>query len=226
MTYHILKHAGLDVGLAGNVGQSLAAQVAKQAHQVYVVELSSFQLDGMYTFRSDVAVLTNITPDHLDRYGYQFENYVNSKFRILNNMKSTDFFIYQEDCSVVREKLLNMEVIPQVAGFTYGEKATCSDTTSGAWMEGDVLAVRLKGQEYRIDKKQITIQGRHNVYNAMAAILVSLQMGIEANQITEALQTFPQVEHRLETVREKNGVTYINDPKRRMWIQLGKRWIV
>ena len=213
LTYHILKHAGLDVGLAGNVGQSLAEQVAKQAHQVYVVELSSFQLDGMYTFRSDVAVLTNITPDHLDRYGYQFENYVNSKFRILNNMKSTDFFIYQEDCSVVRKKLLNMEVIPQVAGFTYGEETICSDATSGAWMEGDVVVVRLKDKVYRIDKKQITIQGRHNVYNAMAAILASLQMGVEANQITEALQTFPQVEHRLETVREKDGVIYINDSK-------------
>lgn len=212
LTHHILKTAGMDVGLAGNVGRSLAAQVAENAHPLYVVELSSFQLDGMFRFRADVAVLTNITPDHLDRYNHKFENYVASKFRILNNMRPQDLFVYGADSEAVQQKLQTVKVVPQMAGFTYGE---CREKgqAGGAWMEGDEVVVRWEEKEFRIDRKEISIQGRHNVYNAMAAVLACLRLGVSSEKMAEGLRTFPQVEHRLETVRVVDGVTYVNDSK-------------
>lgn len=209
LTHHILTRAGWDAGLAGNVGQSLAAQVAENAHSLYVVELSSFQLDGMFRFRADVGILTNITPDHLDRYDHKFENYIDSKFRILNNMGSGDLFIYGEDSEAVMDKLRSVEINPLAAGFTNDNR----QAENGAWMEGDLLVARLEGREYRIDRKEISIQGRHNVYNAMAAILACMRLGIPDADLTAGLHTFPQVEHRLETVEVIDGVTYINDSK-------------
>lgn len=209
LTHHILSRAGVDAGLAGNVGRSLAAQVAEDAHPVYVVELSSFQLDGMFRFRADVAVLTNITPDHLDRYDHKFENYIDSKFRILNNMRPEDLFIYGRDSEAVRQKLTDMEIVPQEAGFSYGEERT----GNGAWMEGNMVVAALDGRQFRIPKGEISIQGRHNVYNAMAAILACMRMGVPDEKLAEGLRTFPQVEHRLETVELIDGVTYINDSK-------------
>lgn len=208
LLYHILQHAGYDVGLAGNVGNSLAAQVAENLHRVYVVELSSFQLDGMFRFRCDTAILTNITPDHLDRYDYKFENYANSKFRILNNMRKEDLFIYGYDCDVVREKVEQGEVVPEAVGFTYSDNSGLN-----ARMDGNMVIARLGNREFRIAKQDITIQGRHNVYNAMAAILASLKAGVSDEDLRKGLMTFPQVEHRLETVDVVNGVTYINDSK-------------
>lgn len=208
LTHHILTHAGVDAGLAGNVGRSLAAQVAEDAHGVYVVELSSFQLDGMFRFRADVAVLTNITPDHLDRYDHKFENYIDSKFRILNNMRPADLFIFGADSEAVQNKLKTLQVAPEMAGFTSG-----GEVANGAWMEGNSVVVRLGDRTFAIDKNEISIKGRHNVYNAMAAILACLRMGLSAEAIAEGLRTFPQVEHRLETVAVKDGVTYINDSK-------------
>ncbi len=209
LTHHILSRAGVDAGLAGNMGRSLAAQVAEDAHPVYVVELSSFQLDGMFRFRADVAVLTNITPDHLDRYDHKFENYIDSKFRILNNMRPEDLFIYGRDSEAVRQKLTDMEIVPQEAGFSYGEERT----GNGAWMEGNMVVAALDGRQFRIPKGEISIQGRHNVYNAMAAILACMRMGVPDEKLAEGLRTFPQVEHRLETVELIDGVTYINDSK-------------
>ena len=208
LLYHILKEAGYDVGLAGNVGNSLAAQVADNLHRVYVVELSSFQLDGMFRFRCDTAILTNITPDHLDRYDYKFENYANSKFRIMNNMRAEDLFIYGYDCDVVRERVEQGKVVPEAVGFTYS-----ADSRLNAWMDGDIVVARLGERTFRIDKKEITIQGRHNVYNAMAAILAALKAGVSDADLRKGLTTFPQVEHRLETVDVIDGVTYINDSK-------------
>lgn len=208
LLYHILQHAGYDVGLAGNVGNSLAAQVAENLHRVYVVELSSFQLDGMFRFRCDTAILTNITPDHLDRYDYKFENYANSKFRILNNMRKEDLFIYGYDCEVVREKVEKGGVVPEAVGFTYSDNLGLN-----ARMDGNMVIARLGGREFRIAKQDITIQGRHNVYNAMAAILASLKAEVSDEELRKGLMTFPQVEHRLETVDVVNGVTYINDSK-------------
>lgn len=211
LTHHILTHNGLDAGLAGNVGRSLAAQVAEQAHALYVVELSSFQLDGMSGFRADIGVLTNITPDHLDRYDHKFENYIDSKFRILNNMRPEDLFIYGQDSDAVRQKLSAVKVVPEMAGFTYG--GAKGEGVPGAWMEGNDLVAKLDGREFRIDKDQITIKGRHNVYNAMAAILACMRLGLPEGQISAGLRSFPQVEHRLETVAVVDGVVYINDSK-------------
>lgn len=208
LTHHILAQAGIDAGLAGNVGRSLAAQVAENAHDLYVIELSSFQLDGMFEFRADIAVITNITPDHLDRYDHKFENYIDSKFRILNNMRPQDLFIYGQDSEAVRNKLEKVRVIPEMVGFTYEE-----EPGMGAWMEGQEIVVRLADAVFRIDKDQVSIKGRHNVYNAMAAILACMRLGISNEAIADGLRTFPQVEHRLETVAIKNGVTYINDSK-------------
>ena len=215
LTRHILTTAGIDAGLAGNVGRSLAAQVAEDAHPLYVVELSSFQLDGMFDFRADIAVLTNITPDHLDRYDHKFENYIDSKFRILNNMRPQDLFIYGLDSEAVGHKLRQVKVVPRMAGFTYADRSIWEKNAcrSGAWMEGEEVVVRLENRQFRIAKQEISIQGRHNIYNAMAAILACMQVGVSDEKIAEGLRTFPQVEHRLETVRVVEGVTYINDSK-------------
>lgn len=208
LTKHILDTAGMDAGLAGNVGFSLAAQVAENAHPLYVIELSSFQLDGMYDFKADVAVLTNITPDHLDRYDFKFENYINSKFRILQNMRAEDLFIYGYDSDVVREKVESLSIVPQAAPFTYLDKEDCA-----AYMDGNMLVAKESGRVFSIDKNEITIKGRHNVYNAMCAILACMRLGVSNEKIAEGLKTFPQVEHRLETVLVRDGVTYINDSK-------------
>lgn len=208
LLHHILSSAGYDAGLAGNVGNSLAAQVAEGRHQMYVVELSSFQLDGMFRFKADIGILTNITPDHLDRYEYKFENYINSKFRILNNMDGDGLFIYGFDSDTVRERVEKMTIIPVQSGFTYTDNRACQ-----AYMQGNTLQVNWGGRTFAIDKNLITIKGRHNVYNAMAAILACLKIGVSDEDIRKGLTTFPQVEHRLETVAEVEGVTYINDSK-------------
>ncbi len=208
LTHHILTRAGVDAGLAGNVGKSLAAQVAGGEHELYVIELSSFQLDGMFDFRADVAVITNITPDHLDRYDHRFENYINSKFRILNNMRPEDLFIYGIDSEAVYKTMQMVQVVPESVGFTWDEHSGM-----GAGMEGDVIVARLGEKEFRINKQEVSIKGRHNIYNAMAAILACMRLGLPNEAIAEGLRTFPQVEHRLETVAVRNGVTYINDSK-------------
>lgn len=205
---HILDTAGIDAGLAGNVGFSLAAQVAADAHPLYVIELSSFQLDGMFDFRADVAVLTNITPDHLDRYDFKYENYINSKFRILQNMRSEDLFVYGYDSDAVREKVRELDIVPAQAPFTYLDKKDCA-----AYMDGNRLTARESGRVFSIDKNEISIKGRHNIYNAMCAVLACMRLGVDNEKIAEGLRSFPQVEHRLETVLVKDGVTYINDSK-------------
>jgi len=209
LIHHILSCAGMDAGLAGNVGKSLAAQVAVNAHSVYVVELSSFQLDGMFRFKADVAVLTNITPDHLDRYDHRFENYVDAKFRILQNMTSADLFIYGKDSEAVAEKSRHLVLHPETAPFTYGRTLD----GNGAYCEGEWMVARLDGKEVRININEISLKGRHNVYNAMAAILACMRMGLDERTILDGLRSFPQVEHRLETVVCKDGVTYVNDSK-------------
>lgn len=205
---HILDTAGIDAGLAGNIGHSLAAQVAEDAHSLYVIELSSFQLDGMFDFKADVAILTNITPDHLDRYDNKFENYINSKFRILNNMSADDLFIFGFDSEEVRKKVENTAIVPQKLPFTYSENKDCA-----AHMEGSVLHVLLDEKEFFVHKDEISIKGRHNIYNAFAAIAACMRLGVSNEKIAEGLRSFPQVEHRLETVLVKDGITYINDSK-------------
>ena len=166
-------------------------------------------MDGMSRFKADVAVITNITPDHLDRYDHKFENYADAKFRILQNMDADGMFIYGRDCDVVRERVDAMQSAPQCAGFTYGPQLL----KDGAHMEGDMVVVQWEGRRFSVDKADISIKGRHNVYNAMAAILACMRMGLTDDAIRRGLKSFPQVEHRLETVAEKQGVVYINDSK-------------
>lgn len=196
------------MGLAGNVGHSLAAQVAENKHSMYVVELSSFQLDGMYEAKADIAILTNITPDHLDRYDYKFENYVDSKFRVLQNMTQEDLYIYSGDCPNIANKLKTFELSTEACAFTYDNKKSCT-----ALMNGDDVVINYGNRHFSISKDRISIKGRHNVYNAMAASIACMKLGLGDEQLISALESFPQVEHRLETVCVKNGVTYINDSK-------------
>ena len=203
LTHHILSQGCVDAGLAGYVGKSLASKVAVKAHGVYVVELSSFQLDGMFCFKADVAVITNITPDHLDRYDHKFENYADAKFRILQNMNADGMFIYGMDCDVVRKRVETLKPVSSCAGFTYGTEPL----KNGAYMEGNTVVVQWEGRRFSVDKADISIRGRHNVYNAMAAILVCLRIGLTDDAIRRGLKSFPQ------TVAVKQGVTYINDSK-------------
>ncbi|MDR0765712.1 MAG: UDP-N-acetylmuramoyl-L-alanine--D-glutamate ligase [Odoribacteraceae bacterium] len=208
LLYHLLRRGGLDVGLAGNVGHSLAARVATDPHAAYVVELSSFQLDGMSRFHCDTAILTNITPDHLDRYGGRFERYVDSKFRVLQNARPRDLFIYGTDCDAVRERVSRTRIVPRAARFTCHD-----DPGQDAWMSGDRLLARHEGRLFSIDRREISIQGRHNMYNAQAAVLAAMKAGVGDDDLRRGLATFPPVEHRLERVAVVNGVTYINDSK-------------
>ncbi|MDR0983041.1 MAG: UDP-N-acetylmuramoyl-L-alanine--D-glutamate ligase [Culturomica sp.] len=217
LTHHLLSTSGMDVGLAGNVGYSLAAQVAEDAHPAYVVELSSFQLDGMTKFKADIAVITNITPDHLDRYDHKFENYAASKFRILQNMDADGLFIYGADCPMTSKLAASSEIVPPTACFTYSDAENIPVATQNlsgyAYMEGNVLTAKLGEKTFTIDKNKISIKGRHNVYNAMAAVITAMKVGIDNEKIAEGLQSFPQVPHRMETVGEHNGIIYINDSK-------------
>ncbi len=209
LTHHLLASAGLDARLAGNVGRSLAAQVAEDLAipKFYVVELSSFQLDGMFDFRADIAIITNITPDHLDRYDHSFDKYAAAKFRILQNMRPSDLFIYGADSEAVKERVERMEIVPEKAPFSY------RDRNVSARMEGDMMVVEYGGKRFEIDKDRISIKGRHNLYNAMAATLAAMRVGLSSEQIAKGLESFPQVEHRLESVCEREGVLYINDSK-------------
>ena len=208
LTYHILCEAGYKVGLAGNVGKSFAWQVAEQEFDYYVIELSSFQLDGMYDFRADVAILLNITPDHLDRYEYKFQNYIDSKFRILQNMTKEQTFVYWSEDPVVKAELAKREISASQAPFTIehieGNKA---------WIEGEELIIDFENEPLKVNINDITIKGTHNMYNSMAAAVAANIMGVKNETIRRSLATFQGVEHRLEYVATIRGVRYINDSK-------------
>ena len=209
LTYHILKNAGINVGLAGNVGQSLALQVARDKHDVYVIELSSFQLENMYDFRANIAVILNITPDHLDRYDYKMQNYINAKFRILNNQTPQDAFIYWQDDPVIRRQLEQIRIEAQLFPFAEhkeeGAKAYVDD-------ESD-LVITTPETSLNMPRAEISLNGLHNLYNSMAAALSACILDIDKDEIREALSDFEGVEHRLEYAGTVNGVRYINDSK-------------
>ncbi|EJW95657.1 UDP-N-acetylmuramoylalanine--D-glutamate ligase [gut metagenome] len=207
LIYHILKKAGLDVGLAGNIGHSLALQVAEAPHEYYVIELSSFQLDGMYKFRANVAVLLNITPDHLDRYDFCMQNYVDSKMRIIRNQQAEDTFIYWKQDEYIDKELSKYNVISNVYAFADAPQPQLA----GAICEGNLKLEQ--PQKVSMPVEQIGIRGKHNMRNAMAAALATLAAGADWEKVQEGLADFPGVEHRLERVREVNGVQYINDSK-------------
>jgi UDP-N-acetylmuramoylalanine--D-glutamate ligase len=209
LTYHILQHAGIDVGLAGNVGKSLALQVAREPHQVYVVELSSFQLDNMYSFKANIAVLLNITPDHLDRYNYEMQNYVNAKFRILQNLTATDAFIYWKDDPVVAAQLKNIETEANLYPFAEHRE---EDTAAYIDAENDLIFNTGK-TSLTMPRADLALNGLHNIYDSMAAGLSACLLNIKKDDIREALSDFHAVEHRLEPVETINGVKWINDSK-------------
>ncbi len=208
LTYHILKEAGIDVGLAGNVGNSLALQVATDPHEVYVIELSSFQLDNMYEFKANVAVLLNITPDHLDRYDYKMENYVAAKFRIIRNQTQDDVFIYWQDDPVIAAQLKQLNIEARQMPFTANDEPECA-----AYIHNGVMHFDVDGKHWTIDKNDLSLPGLHNIYNSMAAGISATVMNIQDEDIRKALGNFQAVEHRLEYVRTLDGVRYINDSK-------------
>ena len=206
LIYHIFREAGLDVGLAGNIGNSLALQVAQGDRDYYIVELSSFQLDNMYEFRANVAVLLNITPDHLDRYGYNMQNYVDAKLRILQNQQPDDAFVYWNDDPIIKKELPKYrhgklypfaeERHEGAAAYTHEEKLIFTEPTP-----------------FNMELEELSLTGKHNLYNSMAAGISANVAGIRKETIREALGTFAGVEHRLEKVATVNGVEYINDSK-------------
>ena len=212
LTYHILKKAGYNVGLGGNVGKSFALQVAREKHDYYVLELSSFQLDNMYSFTADVAVLLNITPDHLDRYDYSFDKYTASKFRITQNQTSSNFFIYNNDDEVIAKYLSTHKTGSTLIPFSIKKKIE----GDGAYLDENNLTLNYKpnqNQPLIMTIEQLALQGKHNVYNSMAASLASRIVDVRKEIIRESLQDFQNVEHRLEFVASINGIEFINDSK-------------
>ncbi len=232
LTYHILKNAGLNVGLAGNVGESFAKQVINDTFDYFVLELSSFQLDNCFKFKADVAILLNITPDHLDRYDYNFQNYIESKFRILQNMGSADDFIYYQQSEALIGELskrndLNVNCLPvsivpeaSVAQPPMGEFKSDSETPQsgvmglqGGSLQNDILHIQYQQQSFDFPISELPIKGSHNAINAMCAVLACKSLGLDNEQITAGLKSFQSVEHRLEPCGEIKGVKYINDSK-------------
>lgn len=211
LTYHMLKKAGYNVGLGGNVGKSFALQVAREHFDYYVLELSSFQLDGMYDFKADVAVLLNITPDHLDRYEYRFENYVASKFRITQNQTASDHFVYCADDTVINDFMAKHPIKASKVPFSIKK----SIDGGGAFLTGNQITLNYKPNQNPLIMtiEELALQGKHNVYNSMAASLASRIVDVRKEIIRESLQDFQNVEHRLEFVASINGIEFINDSK-------------
>ena len=208
LIFHLLEQAGLNVGLGGNIGKSYAFQVATQKHAIYVLELSSFQLDDTYDFKADIAIITNITPDHLDRYDHKMENYVKSKFRITRNMSSDDCFIFCSDDEITINHL--SQIIVQAQKLPFTQK---TEVEQGAFIKEDKMVVRYKDQECDMYLQELALGGKHNIYNSMAAAIAAKAMDIDNEVIRNGLATFQAVEHRLEKVVSIKDVLYINDSK-------------
>lgn len=209
LIHHILVRAGIDASVAGNIGKSLALQVAREPHKVYVIELSSFQLDNMYKFRANIAVLLNITPDHLDRYDYKMQNYVNAKFRILQNMTPCDAFIYWQDDPVVSAQLARLRVDAQIYPL-----AEHREENTAAYIDAeDNIIINTPGTSMTMPRADLALHGLHNVYNSLAAGLSACLLNVGSDAIRSALADFRGVEHRLEPVATIDGVEWINDSK-------------
>jgi len=204
----MLQKAGLSVGLAGNVGKSFARQVAEEDHDYYVVELSSFQLDDIYDFKAEVAVLMNITPDHLDRYNYEMQNYVNSKFRITRNQTATDFFIYCADDPIILEEMSRRDLKARCLPFSLHPV-----TGDGAGISENRLLINLNKNQFSMSILDLALQGKHNAYNSMAAAISGMVLEIRNDRIRESLTDFQGVEHRLERFLKVHGIEFVNDSK-------------
>ena len=207
LIYHIFKQAGMNVGLAGNIGKSLALQVALENHEYYVIELSSFQLDNMYKFRAHIAVLMNITPDHLDRYGNDMQNYVDAKFRIIQNQTEEDAFVFWNDDPIIRRELEKYGIQARLCPF-----AEAKEKGLVAYTEEEKVCFT-QPTSFNMEQEELALTGVHNLYNSMAAGISANLAGIRKEDIRQALGTFKGVEHRLEHVCRVRGVDYINDSK-------------
>lgn len=208
LIYYLLKEAGLNVGLGGNIGMSYALQVATEKHDYYVLEISSFQLDDVYDFRPDIAIITNITPDHLDRYGHDMENYVKAKFRITRNLRPEDCFIFDSDDAITIGHL--GKIVLQAKTLPFSQE---KEVGQGAFVRDDKIIVRYEKEETEILLDELSLSGRHNIYNSMAAALAAKASGISDEVIRNSLKTFSPIEHRLEPVLNVGGVLYVNDSK-------------
>jgi len=208
LTYHLLKEAGLNVGLGGNIGKSFAWQVAEENFDVYVLELSSFQLDGCVKYKPNIAIITNISPDHLDRYDYKYENYIASKFRITMNQDENDYLIYDNDDETISNWLQNNKTKAKLIPFSLLEKMK-----NGAFINNDTMEITINNEEFAMKTTEISLEGKHNMKNAMAATSVAQLMKIRKETIRESLSNFQGVEHRLEKVLKIQNVQYINDSK-------------
>lgn len=207
LIYHIFKEAGYDVGLAGNIGNSLALQVAEQPHECYIIELSSFQLDNMYDFRANIAILLNITPDHLDRYGNCMQNYVDAKMRIVQNQTADDSFIYWNDDPIIKRELSKYDI--KAIQYPFSE---LKEKGSIGYIEEGQYTIE-QPQPFNMEQESLSLTGKHNIYNSLAAGIASNISGIKKENIRKSLADFPGVEHRLEKVCKVGGVEYINDSK-------------
>ena len=208
LIYYLLRQAGLNVGLGGNIGKSYAFQVATCKHDFYVLEISSFQLDGCFDFRPDIAIITNITPDHLDRYDYNLENYVRSKFRIIRNLGPDDCFIFDSDDAVTIGHL--DKIITQAKMLPFSQQ---KEVEQGAYLEDQKIVMKYKEDESEIYLNELALGGKHNLYNSMAAALAAKASGISNTVIRNSLKSFQPIEHRLEPVLSIRDVLYINDSK-------------
>ena len=207
LIYHIFKSAGYDAGLAGNIGHSLALQVAEEPHEYYIIELSSFQLDNMYDFKADIAILLNITPDHLDRYDNCMQNYVDSKMRIIQNQTEKDSFIYWNDDPIIRRELEKYDI--KSIQYPFSE---LKEKGSIGYIEAGNYVIE-KPTPFNMEQEELSLTGKHNIYNSLAAGIASNIAGIDKEYIRKSLGDFPGVEHRLEKVCTVRGVTYVNDSK-------------
>lgn len=207
LIYHILKKAKINVGLAGNVGKSFAKQVAENKFDWYVLELSSFQLDDMFTFKADIAILTNITPDHLDRYDYKMQNYVDAKFRILQNQTENDWFIYNYDDPIVKAEIDKRQIKAQLAPFSLHEELEI-----GAYVKEKQITINIK-EQLIMSIHDLALKGKHNTQNSLASGIASRILEIRKDIVRESLEDFVNVEHRLEFVAKVHGIEFINDSK-------------
>lgn len=210
LTYHLFKEAGYDVALVGNIGYSFAKQIAEQPREWYVMEVSSFQLDDIHTFRPDVAVLLNITPDHLDRYDYKFENYIHAKFKIAENQKEGDYFVVNYDDPVISQYITTHFFQSTTIFFTMSEH---NITNEGGFTNDDKMNIRFNGEELNMSIHDLSIKGKHNQYNSMAAGISAHIAGIRKEKIRESFTSFKGLEHRLEFVATVRGVDFVNDSK-------------
>ncbi len=208
LTYELLKRAGLNVGLAGNVGKSFALQVAEEQFEYYVLELSSYQLDGMFEFRADIAILLNITPDHLDRYEYKMQNYVDSKMRITQNQTSNDWFVYCVDDPLIRAELEKRTINSKIIPFSNSEILEL-----GGWLEHEILKINVNNNTFDMTIYDLALQGKHNLYNSMAAGISGSILNLRKESIRECLSDFQGVEHRLERFLRVHNIEFINDSK-------------